>query len=316
MKKNSLRITFCPGPGAVIPEWSKGQTEFFGRGDNYYSSIKEKTLNWIKKISQQNNVIPIAGSGTTAAIIAFNTFLKGKVCIVKTGYYSDRWYNYLKKTKSVKKIKYLTLENLKNKKTKFDWVIFVYVETASCKKFDIKKAFLIKKKTRSKLMVDATASIGLENYHNLADVIFFSSCKGLFGPTGLGFVAYKSQLKKIKSKDFWYDYETHEKSKYTLGYNCIAALEKISSKHSKFKKKLIFAKNFMKKYTLNQIHSPNIGIGLKKKINKKKVSKNTLLYVPRKKIGYDTIFFLGMIKFSKSQIKKYLKSQIINKLIN
>ena len=40
-----MRITFCPGPGAVIPEWSKGQTEFFGRGDNYYSSIKEKTLN-------------------------------------------------------------------------------------------------------------------------------------------------------------------------------------------------------------------------------------------------------------------------------
>ena len=60
----------------------------------------------------------------------------------------------------------------------------------------------------------------------------------------------------------------------------------------------------MNKYTLNQIHSPNIGIGLKKKINKRKVSKNTLLYVPRKKIGYDTIFFLGMIKFSKSQIKK------------
>ena len=44
MKKNSLRITFCPGPGAVIPEWSEGQTEFFGRGDNYYSSIKKKTF--------------------------------------------------------------------------------------------------------------------------------------------------------------------------------------------------------------------------------------------------------------------------------
>ena len=93
MKKNSLRVTFCPGPGALIPEWSEGQTEFFGRGDNYYSDIKAKTLNWIKKVSQQNNVIPIAGSGTTAAIIAFNTYLKGKVCIVKTGYYSDRWNN-------------------------------------------------------------------------------------------------------------------------------------------------------------------------------------------------------------------------------
>jgi len=316
MKKNSLRITFCPGPGALIPEWSEGQTEFFGRGDNYYNSIKKKTLNWIKKISQQNNVIPIAGSGSTAAILSFNTFLKGKVCIVKTGYYSDRWYEYLKKTKLVKKIKYLTIQNLKKQKSKFDWIIFVYVETASCRKFDIKKVFEIKKKTKSKLMVDATGSIGLEKNHNLADVIFFSSCKGLFGPTGLGFVAYKNKIKKIKSKDFWYNYETHEKSKYTLGYNCLAALEKISVNHSKFKKKIMYAKNFMQEYTLDPTSCPNIGISLKKKINKKKVSKNTLFYIPRKKPGYDTIFFFGMIKFNKSQIKKQLKKQIINNLIN
>ena len=37
----------------------------------------------------------------------------------------------------------------------------------------------------------------LENYHNLADVIFFSSCKGLFGPTGLGFIAHKKHLKNF-----------------------------------------------------------------------------------------------------------------------
>ena len=308
-----MRITFCPGPGAIIPEWSEGQTEFFGRGDNYYSNVKKRTFDWIKKISKQDKIIPIAGSGTTAAILSFHTFLKGKICIVKTGYYSDRWYSYLKKTKLAKNLKYLSLNNLDNYKKKFDWIILVYVETASCKKFDIKKAFSIKKKTKCKLMVDATASIGLENYHNLADVIFFSSCKGLFGPTGLGFVSYKKYIKKIKSKDFWYDHETHEKSKYTLGYNCIAALERISKKHSMYKKRLMFAKNFMKKYTLNKNYCPNIGIGLNKKINKKKVKKNILLYIPRKNPGYDTIFFLGMIKFNKEKIRKYLKSHIINK---
>ena len=309
-----MRITFCPGPGAIIPEWTEGQTEFFGRGDHYYKIIKKKTLNWIKKISKQDEIIPIAGSGTAAAIVAFNTFLKGKVCIVKTGYYSDRWYAYLKKTKLVKDLAYLNLKDLSNYKKKFDWIIFVYVETASCKKFDIKKVFSIKKKTKSKLMVDATASIGLENYHNLADVIFFSSCKGLFGPTGLGFISHKNHIKKIKSKDFWYDYETHKKSKYTLGYNCIAALEKISKKHSMYKKRLIFAKNFMEKYTLNKNYCPNIGISLNRKINKKKIGKNTLLYIPRKNPGYDTIFFLGMIKFNKNKIRKYLKSHIISKL--
>jgi hypothetical protein len=81
-----------------------------------------------------------------------------------------------------------------------------------------------------------------------------------------------------------------------------------------FFKKL--SKNFMQEYTLDPTSCPNIGISLKKKINKKKVSKNTLFYIPRKKPGYDTIFFFGMIKFNKSQIKKQLKKQIINNLIN
>ncbi len=169
---------------------------------------------------------------------------------------------------------------------------------------------------KSKLIVDATASIGLEKNHNLADVIFFSSCKGLFGPTGLGFMAYKSNIKKIISKDFWYDFRTHAESKYTLGYNCIAALEKISKKHTFYKDRLFYAKKFMKKYTLNQKLCPAIGISLNKNINKKKINKNILLYIPRKKPEYDTIFFLGLIKFSKSQIKKVLIKEIIKKLVN
>ena len=43
-------------------------------------------------------------------------------------------------------------------------------------------------------MLDATASIGLEPDHNLADVIGFSSCKGLFGPLA-AFIAYKCENK-------------------------------------------------------------------------------------------------------------------------
>jgi len=316
MKKNYTRITFCPGPGAFIPEWVEGQTEFFGRGDFLYKKTKSKTISWLKKISGQPKIMPIAGSGTTAGIVAFNTFLNKKVCVIKTGYYSDRWYNYLNKTKLVKTVTYITLEKLFSQKMYFDWIVFVYVETSSCRKFNIKKIYNYKKRMKSKLMVDATASIGLEKNHNLADVIFFSSCKGLFGPTGLGFVAYKNSLKKIVSKDFWYDYKTHEESKYTLGYNCIAALEQISKKHTLYKDRLFYAKNFMTKHTLEKNLCPAIGISLNKRINKKKVNKNILLYIPRKKPLYDTIFFLGLIKFKKNQIRKYLTSEIIKKFIN
>ena len=53
------------------------------------------------------------------------------------------------------------------------------------------------------MILDATASIGLEKKHELADVIFFSSCKGLLGPTGLGFIAYKNKVKFKNISDFW-----------------------------------------------------------------------------------------------------------------
>ena len=41
----------------------------------------------------------------------------------------------------------------------------------------------------------------------------------------------------------------------------------------------------MEKYIVNKIDSPNIGIALNKRINKKKIGKNILLYIPRKKIN-------------------------------
>ena len=44
-------------------------------------------------------------------------------------------------------------------------------------------------KCSAQLMLDATASIGLGDNHELADVISFSSCKGLFGLTGGTFIA-------------------------------------------------------------------------------------------------------------------------------
>ena len=46
MKKNlnNTKITFCPGPGAVILEWFQNQREYFGRSDIEYEKIKKKLL--------------------------------------------------------------------------------------------------------------------------------------------------------------------------------------------------------------------------------------------------------------------------------
>ncbi len=313
---NKIKITFCPGPGAVIPEWFNHQKEFFGRGDKEYDKIKFNTLNWLKKKSGQDVIITVPGAATTAGIVAINSFLQKNILVVNTGYYSDRWLNYLNKNKNFKKVKSVSYETFLNKKfkSKFDWVVFVYVETASCTKFDLKK---IKKKTnsiKSKLFLDATASIGLEENHYLADVLFFSSCKGLFGPTGLGFIGYKKKLKPKSSKDFLLDYKTHKESKYTLGYNCVAALYSISKRHNFYLKKIKFAQKYIKKFLIYK-DKPLIGVGLRHKIRDKKI-KNTVFYIPRKSPGYDVIFFLGLIKLNKKQICQILNKRIIQNFIS
>ena len=132
---------------------------------------------------------------------------------------------------------------------KVDWILFVYVETGLCKKFDIRQVFNLKKKLNSKLLVDAVASIGLENEHNLADVVFFSSCKGLFGITGLGFIGYNKNLKMNESKSFIVNYVSHKKELYTLGYNCLATLYLISKRHKFYKKRLEYAHQILKSYS-------------------------------------------------------------------
>ncbi len=40
--RNTNRITFYPGPGAKLQEWSTYQNEFFGRCDPHYQMIKKK----------------------------------------------------------------------------------------------------------------------------------------------------------------------------------------------------------------------------------------------------------------------------------
>ena len=93
----------------------------------------------------------------------------------------------------------------------------------------------------------------------------------------------------------------------------MASLYAISKKHRYFKKKIIFAGNYLKQFTLFNINNPKIGIALKYKLKKRKNSKS-IFYIPREKKTYDVIFFLGIIKYDQKDIKKILKDRIIKNL--
>ena len=92
--------------------------------------------------------MPIPGAATTAAYIAFQNFLYGKILIINTGYYSARWKKLANQLFQKKNIFSCDYDKVHLFNKKIDWVVFVYVETSECKIFDIKKIYNFKKKRR------------------------------------------------------------------------------------------------------------------------------------------------------------------------
>ena len=79
---------------------------------------------------------------------------------------------------------------------------------------------------RSKLALDATASIGLEKNHHLSDVSAFSSCKGLFGLTGASFIVFNEKPQN-EIDSFYLNLFNHLNKKMTGPYHTIYSLNKI-----------------------------------------------------------------------------------------
>ena len=247
--------------------------------------------------------------------IALQNFIQGKILVVNTGYYSERLkiiLNFLKQNfGKIKKIETVSWEKIKFIKKKYDWICACPVETSVGLKIPIKELYSLKKKSKSKLMLDATGSIGLESGHKYADVATFSSCKGLFGLTGAAFISYKTKpLKNIKS--FYMNINTHIKKKLTGPYHTIGSLYYVLKNHSIIKKtviknKLKFIKDNKEFLIYSKKNQPNLCTYLK--INIKKNNKNVILYTSRKKTKGSVVSHLGetyLKSSSKGEIQKYL----------
>ena len=248
--------------------------------------------------------------------MGIKNFVSGNVLIINTGYYSERVLNIIKNFKSdhrlIKKITYAQWTNLKNLKGKFDWICACPVETSIGLKVPIIELYNLKKKFRSKLMLDATGSIGLENNHKYSDLCTFSSCKGLFGLTGASFVAYKLKPKN-KVTSLYLDINTHINKKITGPYHTIGSLYYVLKNYENLKKavkknKKRFLDKFKKYLVFDKKNQPNLCTYVNYKINSK--NKNVILYSSRKKIDGSVVSHLGEV-----HLKEKARGKIIDQLL-
>jgi len=199
-------------------------------------------------------------------------------------------------------------------KEKFDWVWACPTETSLGLRIPIIELKKFAKKTNSKLALDATASIGLEKDHKLADVVSFSSCKGLFGLTGASFICYKKKpANKVNS--FVLNIKNLEQKKMTGPIHTIQSLEQILKKYNHFKKSVINNKKRMllkfKKYLVySKKNQPLLCTFVNKKIVSK--NKNVILYKPRLNINGSVVCHLGEVHLGKKAKGRILDLLKIN----
>jgi len=229
------KLLLTPGPAAILNENIAELKPLFGRGDSDYQTISRNVLNWVKKLSGKDEVVVAQGSATLALEMAAKAFVSGKILLLSTGYYSDRLIQLLPKNCQVTKINYADLNNVSGK---FDWLLCAYTETSNAFKVDLPEIKDKANRLGARLYVDATGSIGLEDHHELGDVLAFSSCKGLFGLTGACFVAYNHGLPIQKGTEFYSQIETHKKHLVTGPYHAMASLNGVMAIHSLLKKRV------------------------------------------------------------------------------
>jgi len=307
---NSSKSLYTAGPSSLLQASISSIQPCFGRNDDLYDKAEEFVLEYLKKLTSHQNIVRLQGSGTLAIEIGLANFCKGRVLVINTGYYSNRMLNIIKKynindQENIQNVDYDQLENIKGQP--FDWFICCYTETSIGFKVDINKIKEIAEKSKAQLFVDGTASIGLEKYHNLADVLCYSSCKGLFGLTGGSFIAFNDQSWEENQYPYYLSIDTHLNKGVTGPYHTILSLYGILQEYDIYKNRVItwrdhFLEVFAKNIIYKRENQPALCTLLNCKLNYLK--KNPIIYSPRTSNKGSLVCHIGQVHRSLEDINK------------
>jgi len=304
--RNGEKKLFTAGPASLLLENITGLRPCFGRGDLDYAEVEASVLDTLKHMTGHDNIVRLQGSASLALEIMALNFLYGKVIVVSTGYYSDR-LNWLansaqRRNGQITEIKQVDWQAIENLEGRADWVFVCYTETSCGLKLPVEALHSLAQRINAHLMIDATASIGLEPSHEIADVVGYSSCKGLFGLTGAAFIAYNEQP-TVEVNSFYLNMQTHKEKLMTGPYHSICSLADVLPKHDEFKaavaeNKRVFLERMKGFLTLPESHQPLLCTHVNYEI--KSSDPQAILYKPRSNSGGSVVCHLGEAHFGKN----------------
>jgi aspartate aminotransferase-like enzyme len=311
-RQNDRKLLFTAGPASLLPENLSGLRPCFGRGDSDYTMLEDQVLGALKAMTGHDHIVRMQGSASLALEVMALNFLFGRVLVVSTGYYSDRliWLSDSARRRlgEVKEVVSLRWEEIESAAGSFDWVFACYTETSCGLKTPIEALASLAKRTGAHLMLDATASIGLEPGHEVADVIGYSSCKGLFGLTGASFIAYNN-VPRVEVDSFYLKLATHQEKLMTGPYHAICSLADVLPKHNDFRaavaeNKRLFLTRMKQFLTLPDALQPLLCTYVDCKVESK--DPRAVLYAPRSGAPGSVVCHLGEVHLGRSASGKIL----------
>lgn len=314
MRRNNARQLFTAGPASLLAQNLTGLRPCFGRGDDDYLEAENTVLAALRKLSGHSHLVRMQGSASLALEIVCRNFLFGRVLVVDTGFYSDRLVemmtNALSSAGQVSRIDRTTWHDQNTVTDKFDWVVACATETSTGLKLPITSLRQVADRLDARLMLDATASIGLESGHELADVIAYSSCKGLFGLTGAAFIA-SHELPTHDDGSFYLSYTSHREKRMTGPYHAILSLVDVLPRHTEFREAVAINKRIFCEKMKPWLSQPDEYQPLLCSHVKRKVSTNnaaTVLYSSRYPLEGSIICHLGEVHLGRAACGHILES--------
>lgn len=313
-ERNAGKFLFTAGPASLLPHNLKGLRPCFGRGDADYAELEEAVLSHLKNLSGHQHVARLQGAASLALEIMSLNFLTGKVLIVQTGYYSERLKALAEAAKrmvgAVSKVDTIDWKDLQNVSGSYDWLVACYTETSCALKLNVSELKELATCLGAQLMLDATASIGLEDGHEKADVIGYSSCKGLFGLTGAAFVAFH-QSPKVKVDSFNLNLESHLGKMMTGPYHALCSLAEVLPCHKELRKavfinKRMFCESVSKLLVWPEHHQPQLCTRINGTVES--LDARAILYKPRNVELGSVVCHLGEVHLGQAAQGEILKS--------
>lgn len=247
------------GPGSLLTENLLGIEPCFGRGDRQYQDVEDRVLTRLRQMTGHKHIARLQGSASLALEVAIRNFAAGRVLVVTTGYYADRLAAMCKNARalgSITEVDVISARNVDEAYGRYDWVVTVYTETSVALRNDILQMRKLADRLGAQLIVDSTGSIGLEDGHEVADVIAYSSCKGLFGLTGASFIAYNREP-QVKEHSFNMSLATHINRGMTGPYHAIYSLDAALERTKELRESVRVGKDLVCRRYANRLMRPS-----------------------------------------------------------